>query len=157
MAYRRWRCGGGRLEAALQVMRLKRLVALSWAGALTLWVLPALAAVLLWTPQTPRGSPKAHARVVVQGCWRCPLAWQLTAFMVLQSMLSFSVFGWLAPMLHDRGLSAATAGLIVSVSVLCQATACLVAPPLAARNRDQRVVNTVAVLLAVAGYLRCLF
>jgi CP family cyanate transporter-like MFS transporter len=149
-------CGGAAAAAGLTIP-LQRLLALSWAGALALWALPALAAVLLWAPQTPRASPKAHARVVVQGCWRCPLAWQLTAFMVLQSMLSFSVFGWLAPMLHDRGLSAATAGLIVSVSVLCQATACLVAPPLAARSRDQRLVNTVAVLLAVAGYLGCLF
>jgi CP family cyanate transporter-like MFS transporter len=149
-------CGGAAAAAGLTIP-LERLLALSWAGALALWSLPALAAVLLWAPQTPRGSPKAQARVVVQGCWRCPLAWQLTAFMVLQSMLSFSVFGWLAPMLHDRGLSTADAGLIVSASVLCQTAACLVAPPLAARSRDQRLVNTVAVLLAVAGYLGCLF
>jgi CP family cyanate transporter-like MFS transporter len=76
--------------------------------------------------------------------------------MLLQSMLSFSVFGWLAPILHFRGIDIGRAGLIVSVSVLCQMAACLVAPTIASRSADQRVLNVVVTLMAVAGFVGCL-
>ncbi|WP_175107650.1 MFS transporter, partial [Pararobbsia alpina] len=87
----------------------------------------------------------------------CPLAWQVTIFMVLQSMLSFTVFGWLAPILRDRGVPAGHAGLVVSVSVILQTLACLVAPGMAAKLPNQRVLNAVVVVLAVSGFLGCLF
>ena len=43
--------------------------------------------------------------------WRDPLAWKVTLFMGLQSALAYCVFGWLAPILRERGLDGITAGL----------------------------------------------
>ncbi|MDB5361201.1 MAG: transporter [Rhodospirillales bacterium] len=150
-------CGGAAAAAGLTVP-LQASAGGSWSRALALWAIPALAAALVWAPQAPRLKREARfAGVVISGLYRCPLAWCVTLFMILQSMLSFSVFGWLAPILHARGLPLGTAGVIVSVSVLCQMLACLVAPGIAARARDQRFINAAVMLMAVTGFTGCLF
>jgi CP family cyanate transporter-like MFS transporter len=150
-------CGGAAAAAGLTVP-LQASADGSWPRALALWAVPALAAALLWAPQAPRLKQEARfAGVVISGLYRCPLAWCVTLFMILQSMLSFSVFGWLAPILHARGLPLVTAGVIVSVSVLCQTLACLVAPGIAAKSRDQRFINPAVMLMAVTGFTGCLF
>nr|WP_312826883.1 MFS transporter [Brucella anthropi] len=150
-------CGGAAVAAGLTAP-LQASFGGSWPAALAVWAIPVLAAALLWAPQAPRLQREAHsAAIVISGLYRCPLAWSVTVFMILQSMLSFSVFGWLVPILHARGLPIVTAGVIVSVSVLCQTLACLVAPGIAAKCRDQRLINAVVMLLAVTGFTGCLF
>ena len=136
----------------------ERLFGGSTAAALAVWALPALATGLLWLPQSL--SAKAHARkarVVVAGLWRDPLAWQVTLFMGLQSALAYSVFGWLAPILRERGLDGITAGGIVSASVMVQAASCLFVPHLAVRGKDQRIINVALCLIAIGGLLGLLF
>ena len=149
-------CGGAALGAGLTVP-LQRWSGGTWSAALALWAVPAAIAAILWVPHVPRRH--GHAKLApprATGLLRCPLAWQVTLFMVLQSMLSFSVFGWLAPILHARGIGNEQAGLIVSTSVLCQTVACLVAPSIAARSRDQRLVNVTVSLMAAIGFAGCL-
>src|SRR5690349_15746665 len=77
--------------------------------------------------------------------------------MGLQSSLAYVVFGWLAPVLRDRGLAPVDAGLALSVSVLAQAPAALAAPALAAQWRDQRAACAGAAGLCLAGLLGCLY
>ena len=77
--------------------------------------------------------------------------------MGLQSALAYIVFGWLAPMLQDRGMAAATAGLVVSASIIAQVFACIPAPALATRGRDQRAANAGGIIVCVVGLLGCLF
>ena len=128
----------------------------SWATALAFWAAPAALAAALWTPRL-RGQAEGGGRTVlrVRGLWTDALAWQVTLFMGLQAALAYIVFGWLAPMLRDRGLSAVDAGLILSLSVVAQAAAALVAPVLATRGRDQRLWNAGAVGLCLVGLLGC--
>lgn len=64
---------------------------------------------------------KAQARrsgFRVVGLWRDRIAWQVTMFMGLQSALAYCVFGWLVPILRERGMDGVTAGAIVSFSVM---------------------------------------
>ncbi|MET0747047.1 MAG: MFS transporter [Rhizobium sp.] len=145
-------CGAGLTLPA------ERLFGGSTGAALAIWALPALATGLLWLPQalaTRNQSRKSGFRV--EGLWRDPLAWQVTLFMGLQSALAYSVFGWLAPILRERGLDGITAGGIVSASVMVQAASCLVMPHLAVRGKDQRIINVALCLLAVVGLLGLLF
>ncbi len=130
----------------------------STGAALAVLAIPALATTLLWLPQALSTKGRAHRTGFrVEGLWRDPLAWQVTLFMGLQSALAYSVFGWLAPILRERGLDGVTAGGIVSASVMVQAVACLFMPHLAVRGRDQRVINVALCLLAVGGLLGLLF
>lgn len=148
---------GGAAAAAGATVPIERLVG-SWNLALAAWALPAGAVALLWLAQKP--PPLAacrHARPVVRGLWRDPLAWQVTIFMGLQSALAYCVFGWLAPILRERGLDPVTAGLVVSTSVLVQTVSCLAAPAIALRFRDQRLIDVTLVGFAVVGLFGCLF
>ena len=136
----------------------ERLFGGSTGAALAVWAVPALATALLWLPQAI--STKSRARKTafrVEGLWRDPLAWQVTLFMGLQSALAYSVFGWLAPILRERGLDGITAGGIVSASVMVQAASCLFMPHLAVRGKDQRIINVALCLFAVGGLLGLLF
>jgi CP family cyanate transporter-like MFS transporter len=67
------------------------------------------------------------------------------------------VFGWLAPMLRDRGFDPLTAGAIVSVSILVQVLSALVAPILAGRARQQAGVGLAMLASTIVGLLGSLY
>ena len=77
--------------------------------------------------------------------------------MVLQAMMSFSVFAWMAPILRERGVDGGTAGYIVAGSIVVQVLGSFLAPPLAARLRNQSWLNAVTALLTGAGFALTIF
>lgn len=129
-----------------------------WTLALWFWALPAAVVFFLFLPVAVRQRAERHQ--VMRGggnVWRSAVAWQVTVFMVLQAMMSFSVFAWLAPILRERGVDGSMAGLIVSVCIVLQMLGSLFAPALAARFRDQRVINTVVALMTGGGFALSIF
>ncbi|TLM71170.1 MFS transporter [Pseudarthrobacter sp. NamB4] len=129
-----------------------------WTLALWSWAVPAAVVLLLFLPVAVR-QPRVKHQAVSTGVnvWRSAVAWQVTIFMVLQAMMSFSVFAWLAPILRERGVDGGTAGLIVSVSIVLQMLGSLFAPALASRFRDQRTINTVVALMTGGGFALSIF
>jgi len=129
-----------------------------WTTALWFWALPAAVVLFLFLPLAVRQRHPRH-QAVADGVnvWRSAVAWQVTIFMVLQAMMSFSVFAWLAPILRERGVDGGTAGLIVSASIVLQMLGSLFAPALAARFRDQRAINTVVALMTGGGFALSIF
>ncbi|WP_280566794.1 MFS transporter [Chromohalobacter sp. 296-RDG] len=128
-----------------------------WQGALAFWLLPAVIAALFWLPQLKGTKP---TRVPARRGARLrhdPLAWQVSLFMGLQSSLAYIVFGWLPTILQDRGLTAVTAGLALSVSILLQVTTAILAPWISSRMRDQRTVLIGVMTLTLTGLLSCLY
>lgn len=147
----------GAATAAGATLPLERAFGGGWSTSLALWALPAAIASACWFFQLPKGL--AHARKTtprVRGLWRCPLAWQLTLFMVLQSMYSFTVFGWLGSFIAGRGIAPVTSSTIVCASILLQTLSCLAAPLIATRLANQSWFNVMVVSLATAGFLGCL-
>lgn len=150
-------CAGSAAAAGL-TLPIERLVAGSWSGALAAWAVPTLLVLLIWIPQALGSRQQvSHRGFRVVGLWRDRLAWQVTLFMGLQSALAYCIFGWLAPILRERGFDAATAGAIASVSVMAQVITCLAVPSVAVRLKDQRGVNVVLVAIAVVALLGILF
>lgn len=129
-----------------------------WWWGLAWWVVPVVLAILVWLPLLPKRTAGMHqASVTVRGLWRSRLAWQITIYMGLQSSLAYSTFGWLAPILRDRGASPVMAGLIVSGSVMVQVASALAAPIIANYFRDQRGVAVIVVCFTLAGLMGCIF
>ena len=131
----------------------------SWAVGLAGWALPALCVTALWIPQVVKAGTRRSAVGVgaSPSLWRDGLAWQVSFFMGLQSALAYCVFGWLAPILRDRGLEAAAAGYVFSVSVVGQMLGCLLAPWLAVRARDQRAISILLYGVVLAGIMGCFY
>ncbi|MGN6550285.1 MAG: CynX/NimT family MFS transporter [Pararhizobium sp.] len=149
--------GGAALGAGLTVP-IEHWIGGGFPPALAAWALPAAVVAVVWLPQALSGGTRVRASgVTVTGLWRDPIAWQVTAFMGLQSALAYCVFGWLAPILRFRGLDAATAGAVVSASIVVQVVSCIVVPPIAVKSRDQRTVNVVLALLATVALFGFLF
>jgi CP family cyanate transporter-like MFS transporter len=150
-------CAGAASAAGL-TLPIEHALGGSLDGALAVWALPALIVGFLWLPQVlATRSQVKRSGFRVEGLWRDRLAWQVTLFMGLQSALAYCVFGWLVPILRERGLDGVTAGAIVSVSVMVQAASCLVAPHIAVRGKDQRLINVVLCGFAVVALLGLLF
>ena len=57
----------------------------------------------------------------------------------------------------NAGWTAATAGLIVSASIVLQMLGSLFAPALAARFKDQRAINIVVALMTGGGFALSIF
>ena len=148
----------GAASAAGFTLPLQRVLGGYWSLALGAWAIPAILVAVIWFPHAFfRKVRTKHAGFRVEGLWRDRLAWQVTLFMGLQSALAYCVFGWLSPILRERGLDGVTAGVVVSVSVMAQVFACLLVPSIAVRCRDQRLLNVALVALAVIGLLGFLF
>jgi MFS transporter, CP family, cyanate transporter len=149
--------GGAALASGLTVP-LSKLMAGSWAWALAAWAIPVLAAMIAWRSRLndpPEASAGQH--MDLRGIWTNVLAWQVTLFMGLQSALAYYVFGWLASILRDRGMSDVGAGALVSVSIVAQVVAALLTPVAATRGRDQRPAVIVSMVLNMAGLFGCVF
>ena len=99
----------------------------------------------------PGGPPAAPGRVAVH---RHALAWHVTLFMGLQSLLYYAALSWLPTILRDRGASANTAGDLLALMGVGNLAVSLLVPVVAQRMRGQRalVVPTVlAMALGLAG------
>src|ERR1700760_637169 len=121
---------------------------------LGLWGLPAVAATLMWISQLRYGPPPRPAgagRVAPARLYRYPLAWQVTAFMGLQSLLYYAAVSWLPELFRDRGESAGTAGVLLAVMGLGNLLTSLLAPALAQRFSSQRPIVVPAVVVTAIG------
>jgi CP family cyanate transporter-like MFS transporter len=129
---------------------------LGWRGALGFWAIPAVIAFFVWLPQTRQKHVPEGAREHVPLPWRSPLAWQITIFMGLQSLIFFGLVAWLPDLLRDAGVSASTSGVMVGVMQLGGLAATIGVPVLAVRRPTQYwlvLVNMVICLAAVVGLL----
>jgi CP family cyanate transporter-like MFS transporter len=126
---------------------------------LGIWALPALIAAGVWLPQrrfrTVPGALAGPARAVRHGgvveMGRHALAWQVAAFMGLQSLSYYATLTWFPTLLRDHGLSAVQAGNLLALTNVGNAVTGLIVPVLAHRVRDQRPIAAAAVLVIIAG------
>ena len=174
MAKRRWpeRAGAligiyltalcvGAIVASLLAVPLYHASGGSVRLTLGVWAAPAALAVLLWLPQlryAGTGAARAAAasappRISVH---KHALAWQVTAFMGLQSLIYYAALSWLPTIFQDRGTSAVTAGNLLALMGVGNLIAAPIAPMLAHRTPGQRalvVPSMTAMGVGLAGSL----
>ncbi len=137
--------------------------------ALGLWAAPAALAVLLWLPQlryrtagtapvaAGHTSPAAGGRTAPAPAragikvYRYALAWQVTAFMGLQSLLYYAALSWLPTIFQDRGDSAVTAGNLLALMGVGNLATSLIVPVLAHRRPGQRGLVVPSLIGTAAG------
>ena len=124
------------------------LAGFGWRGALLLLMVFPLLALLLWLPQARRqattpmtGSGAAHNR----GIWRSALAWQVTLFLGINSLVYYVIVGWLPAILQSMGYSEAQAGSLHGLLQLATAAPGLAIPLVLHRLKDQRGIAVLVV------------
>jgi CP family cyanate transporter-like MFS transporter len=143
--------------------------------ALGVWAAPAALATLLWLPQlrnrrkgtagqaAPAAAPAADTEVtqaavpaeVPSGTrikvYRYALAWQVTAFMGLQSLLYYAALSWLPTIFQDRGTSPVGAGNLLALMGVGNLATSLVVPVIAHRTAGQRALVVPSLIGTAAG------
>ena len=153
---------GGAIVASVTAVPLLRAAGGDGAGSrlvLGLWALPALVAVAAWLPQLRLRSrpgpaepaPAPGGQRGVRQMARYRLAWQVTAFMGLQSLSYYAALSWFPTMFRDRGLSPAFAGDLLALMNFGNAVTALLVPVLAHRARDQRMLVGAAMVATAVG------
>ncbi|MBW7452856.1 CynX/NimT family MFS transporter [Paenibacillus sepulcri] len=130
---------GGAIASGISVPMANQ-TGLGWKGALGLWGLLAVIAILLWIPQLGHQQEKAKIATSSQkrtNLWKSTLAWHVTLFMGLQSMLFFIFISWLPEILTTQGISSDYAGWILSIMQLSLLPVTFFVPILARRMNNQ--------------------
>ncbi|EOV8479895.1 TPA: CynX/NimT family MFS transporter [Klebsiella aerogenes] len=132
------------------------LAGFGWRGALLLLMIFPLLALILWLPQARRlastpmtGSGAAHNR----GIWRSALAWQVTLFLGINSLVYYVIVGWLPAILQSMGYSEAQAGSLHGLLQLATAAPGLAIPLVLHRLKDQRGIAVLVALMCVFSTL----
>lgn len=132
---------------------------LGWKGALGLWGLLAFVALLFWIPQLRRQPQKlqtAGHNNKRTNLWKSSLAWQVTIFMGLQSMLFYVVVSWLPDILKIQGISTDFAGWLLSIMQLALLPVTFIVPILAGRMKNQitlMLLTSLFFLIGIGGLL----
>ncbi|MBO1415344.1 MFS transporter [Streptomyces sp. FH025] len=119
-----------------------------WQASLGAWSLLALIAAVAWLPQVLRSrQEKAAVATAVQqpgkpieGIWKSPLAWQISLFMGISSLLVYTLVAWMPTMLADHGMDRGQAGLVFAFSNLVQVAGAFLVPLMAGRMTNQRAL-----------------
>lgn len=133
---------------------LGSLSGMGWKGSIGIWAVLGVLAFFLWLPQvTDRGQRKAPLPVQKKGrpFLRSGLAWQVTAFMGLQSLLFYSIIAWLPEILRDWGMEAGKAGWLLSYMQMGQLPVVFAGPVIAAKMKDQRPLIVGMSVFLIAG------
>ncbi len=131
-----------------------------WNIALAFWALPAIIGLIAWSALEKGGA--AHDRpptlVHIRDLpWRSPVAWSLTAFMAVNSIVFYSALAWIAPSYEERGYSAQTAGFFFGVFTATQVVAALILPRWSHRTRYRRSLFSATVIGCVVSLLLIAF
>ena len=148
--------GGAALAAATSVP-IGSALGVGARTALGTWGLLTLVALLLWLP---RACVTGRRHVVVpidrQRMWRSGLAWAVSSYMALQSLVYYALIAWLPTILVDSGMSQARAGLTASLMSVAGVVSSFLIPILATRRPSQRPfvwVSAAGFLLGLVGLL----
>ncbi|MFJ7911880.1 CynX/NimT family MFS transporter [Kitasatospora sp. NPDC096204] len=134
-----------------------------WRASLGAWSLLALIAAVAWLPQVLRarqerqqeqqGAPTAAAAPAkpIEGIWKSPLAWQISLFMGISSLLVYTLVAWMPTILADHGMDRGQAGLVFAFSNLVQVAGAFLVPLMAGRMTSQRALAVAMVALNGTG------
>lgn len=132
--------------------------AAGWQFALAVWAVPAALAAAVWgllaapgaagAVGTRRGTtPPEEPGSAGGSLLRCALAWWVSAFLGLVSLMFYVLVAWLPQIMYANGYTPGQAGLMMSVMLTIGIPLGFVVPVVAARMRNQRLL-VVAVVVA---------
>ena len=129
---------------------------LGWDGALIVWGIPTIIAIVVWILLIRLNPAKDNAvksvRISAKQIWRSPLAWKIALFMGFQSSLFYITMFWLPEILYNYGISRGTAGWLLSFTQIVGVPASFLVPILAGRLRSQVWIAFALGMCSIVGY-----
>ncbi len=140
-----------------------------WSFSLAVWSVPAVLAMVAWTPVARRMGAPGHTAVHPGGAgavtrsgplgrrggvlppWRDRFARHAACYQAGTSLMFYGWLTWLSPYYQAHGWSAQRAGVLLAVWSVSQIPAALLAPALAERRRRWRFWSGATLACGLAG------
>lgn len=128
----------------------------SWKASVGIWAIMGIIALLFWIPQLryrEKHQAPANASIKKPSLLRSKLAWQITIFMGLQSLLFYALAAWLPVILQERGMTASKAGWMLSSLQFAQLPITFIMPIIAVKMKNQLALVWLASTTGVLAIL----
>jgi CP family cyanate transporter-like MFS transporter len=149
----------GALGSGLSVP-LSSIQRIGWKGSLAVWAILVCIALLFWLPQlrkqealTNRGDTSTKRSGSI---WRSPLAWYITLFMGLQSLIFYTLITWLPDILQLYGYRSNAAGWMLFLMQFALIPITFIIPVVAEKMRNQRILGGITAgffIIGISGIL----
>jgi len=133
---------------------------LGWRISLSVYAILLVIAILFWLPQLKGNRKFEHKDKTKQtkaSLWSSTIAWQVTLFMGLQSLVYFSITAWLPEILVSHGFSIALAGWMVTLMQFSGLPANFIIPVIADRLPNQKGIALFIGCLSLTGLFGLLY
>lgn len=131
-----------------------------WRSTLLIWGLITVAAILFWLPQLKRADKRNIAAVSSKKgsqIWRSGLAWNITLFMGMQSLIFYTLITWLPEILRTNGFSSTAAGWLLFLLQFALIPITFIVPLVAEKLESQSTLAAVTSIMFLIGIASLLF
>ncbi|MEG0371052.1 MAG: MFS transporter [Clostridium sp.] len=140
-------------------------LSLGWRNTLAVYIVLAVITIFVWLPQVNinKMSIKEISKEDIstptpsRSIFKSKLAWSVTSFMGIQSLLYYSLVAWLPTIVMSKGMSPNFAGIMALLMQLASIVATLLIPIIADRYNDQRIITTISSSTYLVGIILLLF
>ena len=127
-----------------------------WQVALGSTMILPILATLVWCTQL--NAQTSHAKPAMstednKPIWQSPLAWQITLFMGINSLLYYILIAWLPSILADAGFSTLEAGSVHGLMQMASALPGLFLGPIVSRMKNQVIIAIIMSALISVGLI----
>lgn len=127
---------------------------LGWEKALQIWAILTFIACVGWLPQvkkTKNTSTKNEQTSGKSAIWTYKIAWFVTIFMGLQSLIFYVLVAWLPQILVHNGIQETRAGFLLSIVQITMLPITFVVPIIAEKQTDQKKLVLITSLFIFLG------
>jgi len=143
---------GGAAVAAGLTVPIRDGTGWSWRPTLAVWGVLVVVALVLWVPQAMGRQHRPPAeRHTPASLARNKIAWAVTIYMGMQSLVFYTAIAWLPAYFSSRGFSDANAGWLLALFSIVGTACALLMPMAATRMRDQRLLTVGTTVLCGIG------
>ncbi|HDX8825255.1 MFS transporter [Klebsiella michiganensis] len=133
-----------------------------WRLSTGIWVITALLGLVVWfrvcAGATQESVTVVQAQTPVKrSVWRSSVAWQVSMFMALHTMVFYTLIDWYPSMAIEHGVSASTAGYHLFLYQAIAVIANLTTAAFISRLKDQRLLGLICSLFITIGVAGILF
>jgi CP family cyanate transporter-like MFS transporter len=148
----------GGAAAAAATLPVERAFGGDWRLGIGMWAATAFVALIPWLllirrPADRAGSAATGQRLPLSALARTRVAWALALYFGCQSMVAYVVFGWLAEILTDAGMTDTAAAFQVGIAITVGIPLAMFVPPLLSRLRQPAILVVALSCCYLAAFL----
>lgn len=134
---------------------------LGWKASIGIWVVLTIVGIIIWFPQLlfAKREKKVAAKdtivdpkpIIKVNLLKSRIAWAVTIYMGLQSLMYYCLTAWLPKVAQDWGMSIEASGWVLAYVQFAQLPTTFIGSIIAARMRDQRFLSALTGILFILG------